>query len=127
MCWPDAYNQVPNLARSLTLAMRKRLELAKALAMKPRLLFLDEVNAGLNTSEVERAMELIRVLAKQGITIVLIEHLMQVVVNVCSRVIVLQNGVLIANGTPKEVVNKPEVIAAYLGKKYAQLNNSQAQ
>ena len=64
-------NQVPNLARSLTLAMRKRLELAKALAMKPRLLFLDEVNAGLNTSEVERAMELIRVLAKQGITIVL--------------------------------------------------------
>jgi branched-chain amino acid transport system ATP-binding protein len=58
MCWPDAYNQVPNLARSLTLAMRKRLELAKALAMKPRLLFLDEVNAGLNTSEVERAMEL---------------------------------------------------------------------
>jgi branched-chain amino acid transport system ATP-binding protein len=120
-------NQVPNLARSLTLAMRKRLELAKALAMKPRLLFLDEVNAGLNTSEVERAMELIRVLAKQGITIVLIEHLMQVVVNVCSRVIVLQNGALIANGTPKEVVNKPEVIAAYLGKKYAQLNNSQAQ
>jgi branched-chain amino acid transport system ATP-binding protein len=72
-------------------------------------------------------MELIRVLAKQGITIVLIEHLMQVVVNVCSRVIVLQNGALIANGTPKEVVNKPEVIAAYLGKKYAQLNNSQAQ
>lgn len=120
-------NQVPNLARSLTLAMRKRLELAKALAMKPRLLFLDEVNAGLNTSEVERAMELIRVLAKQGITIVLIEHLMQVVVNVCSRVIVLQNGALIANETPKEVVNKPEVIAAYLGKKYAQLNNSQAQ
>src|SRR5690606_9213364 len=85
-------------AASLTLAMRKKLELAKALAMKPRLLFLDEVNAGLNTAEVEQAMALIRTLAARGLTIVVIEHLMKVVLDTCSRVVVLQNGRLIADG-----------------------------
>lgn len=109
-------------AHSLTLAMRKRLELAKAVAMNPKLLFLDEVNAGLNSVEVEHAMVLIRELAGRGITIVLIEHLMQVVMSVCNRVVVLQNGALIADGSPQEVVNNPQVVAAYLGKKYAQLN-----
>jgi branched-chain amino acid transport system ATP-binding protein len=113
--------QTDQHAYSLTLAMRKRLELAKAVAMKPRLLFLDEVNAGLNSAEVEHAMVLIRELAARGITIVLIEHLMQVVMNVCSRVVVLQNGALIADGSPQQVVNDPLVVAAYLGQKYAQL------
>jgi branched-chain amino acid transport system ATP-binding protein len=113
--------QMDQHAYSLTLAMRKRLELAKAVAMKPRLLFLDEVNAGLNSAEVEHAMVLIRELAGRGITIVLIEHLMQVVMNVCSRVVVLQNGALIADGSPQQVVNDPLVVAAYLGQKYAQL------
>jgi branched-chain amino acid transport system ATP-binding protein len=113
--------QMDRHAYSLTLAMRKRLELAKAVAMKPRLLFLDEVNAGLNSAEVEHAMVLIRELAARGITIVLIEHLMQVVMNVCSRVVVLQNGALIADGSPQQVVNDPLVVAAYLGQKYAQL------
>jgi len=111
-----------HFAHSLTLAMRKRLELAKAVAMKPKLLFLDEVNAGLNSAEVEHALALIRDLANRGITIVLIEHLMQVVMSVCSRVVVLQNGALIADGSPQEIVNQPEVVAAYLGKKYAQLS-----
>src|SRR6195256_4708252 len=92
--------QAGQSAATLTLAMRKRLELAKALAMKPKLLFLDEVNAGLNSAEVERATKLIHQLAANGITIVMIEHLMKVVLNVCTRIAGLHNGPLIADGPP---------------------------
>ena len=111
--------QASRPAATLTLAMRKRLELAKALAMKPKLLFLDEVNAGLNSAEVERATALIHQLAASGITIVMIEHLMKVVLNVCTRIAVLHNGELIADGVPREVIDNPAVVEAYLGQQYA--------
>ena len=105
-------------AATLTLAMRKRLELAKGLAMRPKLLLLDEVNAGLNSVEVDEALTLIRRIAAQGVTILIIEHLMKVVLGVCTRIAVLHHGQLIATGTPQEVVANPQVIQAYLGKRY---------
>jgi branched-chain amino acid transport system ATP-binding protein len=114
--------QAGQSAATLTLAMRKRLELAKALAMRPKLLFLDEVNAGLNSAEVERATSLIHRLAADGITSVMVEHLMKVVLNVCTRIVVLHNGMVIADGEPRDVINNPAVVDAYLGQQYAKRN-----
>jgi branched-chain amino acid transport system ATP-binding protein len=106
-------------AAALTLARRKRLELAKSLAMNPRLLMLDEVNAGLNPTEIAEALGMIRRIADQGVTIIVIEHLMKVVLSISHRVAVLHHGQLIAQGTPGEVVGDRNVIEAYLGSKYA--------
>jgi branched-chain amino acid transport system ATP-binding protein len=106
-------------AASLTLARRKRLELAKSLAMRPRLLMLDEVNAGLNQTEVDDALAIIRKIAEQGVTIIVIEHMMKVVLSISHRLLVLHHGQLIAQGVPGEIVKDHRVIEAYLGAKYA--------
>ncbi len=109
-------------AASLTLAQRKRLEMAKGLAMQPRLLMLDEVNAGLNASEIDEALAMIRRIAERGVTILIVEHLMRVVLSVSQRIVVLHHGQLIADGEPQAVLRDRAVIEAYLGSKYAALH-----
>ncbi len=89
-------------ASALTLAGRKRLELAKSMAMRPKVLMLDEVNAGLNSSEIDGALRLIRQIAERGVTILIIEHLMKVVMSLAERVLVLHHGRLIAEGSAGE-------------------------
>ncbi|HZF77277.1 MAG TPA: ABC transporter ATP-binding protein [Acetobacteraceae bacterium] len=102
-------------AAALTVAGRKRVELAKALATEPRLLLLDEVLAGLNPSEVRDIVPVIRALRDGGVTVLMIEHVMQAVMNLCAMVHVLAQGRIIASGTPSEVVADPAVVEAYLG------------
>jgi branched-chain amino acid transport system ATP-binding protein len=103
------------LAASLTIAGRKRLELAKALATDPKLILLDEVMAGLNPSEIDEIIPVIRAVRESGITVLLIEHVMRAVMNLSERVWVLNDGALIAAGTPGAIAADPNVIEAYLG------------
>jgi len=110
-----------SLPGQLALEDRKRLEIARALAIKPEIILLDEVYAGLNQREIDEAIELtFRIRDEWNITIFLIEHVMKAIMRTCSRVIALHNGEKIADGDPGSVANKSEVISAYLGAGYAE-------
>jgi len=109
-------HKADTLGRNLTLMELKRLEIGKALATEPSLLLLDEVAAGLKDMEVDDILVLVRQLNKEGITFLIVEHLMKVIMNLSHRVIVLDFGQMIAQGTPQEISQDPAVLAAYLGK-----------
>ena len=102
-------------AGGINLGESKRLEVARALATRPRLLLLDEVMAGLNPTETGQMIELVRQLAAEGVTVMLIEHVMRAVMTVCSRIIVLHHGAKIAEGPPGKIAEDPRVVEAYLG------------
>ncbi len=102
-------------ARDLTLVNQKMLEVARALATGPELLLLDELMAGLNPTEVDRAMELITRIRDRGITVFMIEHVMKAIMCVCGRILVLHHGEKIAEGTPKEIASSRTVVDVYLG------------
>jgi branched-chain amino acid transport system ATP-binding protein len=104
------------LTKDLTLMERKRVELARALATRPRMLLLDELMTGLNHSEAEDAMQLIKQIRDSNITILVVEHIVKAILGLSDRVIVLNMGEKIAEGPPQEIVHHPEVIDVYLGK-----------
>lgn len=103
-------------AKGLTLGDRKRLEIARALATGPKLLLLDETMAGLTPQEQAEGVELIRKVRDSGVTIIIVEHIMQVIMSLCDRVLCISYGLKLAQGTPSEVANNKDVIEAYLGK-----------
>jgi len=108
-------DRLDTLASTLTTAGKKRLELARALSARPRVLLLDEVLAGLNPTESEHMVHTLRRIRESGIAILMIEHIMRAVMSLSDRIVVLNLGRKLAEGTPQEIANNPEVIVAYLG------------
>ena len=115
-CKLQSYADQP--AGSLPIASRKRLEIARSLATKPELLLLDETAAGLNPGELDEAIELIKRIRESGVTIVIVEHIMKVIMSISDRIHAINYGKTITEGTPTEVAAHPEVIAAYLGEDF---------
>ncbi|MEO6782743.1 MAG: ABC transporter ATP-binding protein [Bradyrhizobium sp.] len=111
----DLLGKRAQIASSLTLPDRKRLEVARALATRPRLLLLDEVMAGLRPTETDRIVGILRELNRDGLTVLLIEHVMRAVTALASNILVLHHGAAIAEGTPDQVLREPAVIQSYLG------------
>jgi branched-chain amino acid transport system ATP-binding protein len=102
-------------AKDLTTIDQRRLEMARALATQPRILLLDEVMAGLNPAEIDQAVALVGKLSQRGLTIVIVEHVMRAIMAVARHIVVLDHGQKIAEGSPRQIVENPEVIRAYLG------------
>ncbi len=103
----------------LPIGVKKRLELARALATRPKLLMLDEVMAGLTSTEVKSALDLIRKIRSQGITLLIVEHIMEAIMPIADKVVVLDGGLKLAEGRPDLIVNDERVISAYLGEKFS--------
>ena len=105
-------------AKNLNVVELRRIQLAKALATSPKLLLLDELLTGLTPAECDEAIELIKLINKQGVTVLIVEHVMRVIMGLCDRVIVLHHGEKICEGTPKQVCNDENVVKVYLGKRF---------
>ncbi len=111
----ELYDDRDMISKGLPLGKRKRLEIARALATEPELLLLDESFAGLNPTELNKSIEIVKKIRESGITILIIEHHMKVIMSISDRIVVLNYGEKIAEGTPEEIANNPLVIEAYLG------------
>jgi branched-chain amino acid transport system ATP-binding protein len=114
----DRHAEAP--ADGLNVPERKRMELARALAMRPRVLLLDEVMAGLNPAEIDAAVDLIKRIRDRGVTLLVIEHVMKAIRNLSDRILVLFHGQTLMEGAPADVLNDSRVVAAYLGRRYAE-------